>query len=442
MEKIKFDGIEERLAGMIRIPTVNGSCREFRIDEYKNYLKAQFDTVFDTAAVLPVKDALLCRIKGSGGEAGSLPVLFTGHMDVVAAKDSDGWDYPPFSGTVTADSVWGRGSQDMKGPQCALLSAFDRRLKTGWRPVRDVWLYLSCDEETGGAVTCEAARVLEKKGIRFETVFDEGGTICEDFMGLVKGRAALFGVAEKGSLEYRFTSAAEGGHAAAAPRNSAIVKLAGLINEAEGGAMFHRELSPAVSRTLRAAAEYCTVEETRKRLRAASEDREPYTLLKEVCPQAESMLGATIAFTMIQGGTAFNVMPIEAVLTANVRVSSVETEKEVTEKLKARAERHGVCCELAGGTDASFEGSEEGFGYRVMKASVNEAYPGLPVIPFVLGGGTDSKHFCHITDEILRFSPLYSAPFQGRGVHGENESVFIEALKEAARCYDVLLGKL
>lgn len=64
--------------------------------------------------MLPVKDALLCRIKGSGGEAGSLPVLFTGHMDVVAAKDSDGWDYPPFSGTVTADSVWGRGSQDMK----------------------------------------------------------------------------------------------------------------------------------------------------------------------------------------------------------------------------------------------------------------------------------------------------------------------------------------
>ena len=61
MEKIKFDGIEERLAGMIRIPTVNGSFREYRIDEYKNYLKAQFDTVFDTAAVLPVKDALLCR---------------------------------------------------------------------------------------------------------------------------------------------------------------------------------------------------------------------------------------------------------------------------------------------------------------------------------------------------------------------------------------------
>ena len=75
MEKIKFDGIEERLAGMIRIPTVNGSCREYRIDEYKNYLKAQFDTVFDTAAVLPVKDALLCRIKERrGGRKPSGPV--------------------------------------------------------------------------------------------------------------------------------------------------------------------------------------------------------------------------------------------------------------------------------------------------------------------------------------------------------------------------------
>lgn len=51
---------------------------------------------------------------------------------------------------------------------------------------------------------------------------------------------------------------------------------------------------------------------------------------------------------MIEGGTAFNVMPKKAVLTANVRVSCTEKAEEITEKLKKAAERHDLLCELAG----------------------------------------------------------------------------------------------
>ena len=77
-----------------------------------------------------------------------------------------------------------------------------------------------------------------------------------------------------------------------------------------------------------------------------------------------------------------------------------------------------------------------------MKASVEETYPGLPVIPFVLGCGTDSRHFLELTDNVLRFSPMYALPEQGRGVHGDNEYASIQAVKDAAQCYSVLLKKL
>lgn len=42
-------------------------------------------------------------------------ILFTGHLDVVAA-DTIGWKYPPFSGTIADGFIWGRGAIDDKGP--------------------------------------------------------------------------------------------------------------------------------------------------------------------------------------------------------------------------------------------------------------------------------------------------------------------------------------
>ena len=154
------------------------------------------------------------------------------------------------------------------------------------------------------------------------------------------------------------------------------------------------------------------------------------------------MLGATVAFTMISGGTAFNVMPKEAVLTVNARVTAVQGKEQITEILERCAKKHDLLCTLESGEDAAPEGNEEMPGYSMWKESIEKVYPGLPIIPFVLGGGTDSKHFLKLTDEVVRFSPLYAAPEQGRGVHGDDESVFIDAMKDAAACYLELLQKM
>ena len=96
---------------------------------------------------------------------------------------------------------------------------------------------------------------------------------------------------------------------------------------------------------------------------------------------------------------------------------------------------------LQAGRDAAPESRADSEGYRNMSGSVKEIYPGLPIIPFVLGGGTDSRHFQELTDNVLRFSPMYAAPEQGRGVHADNESADIQAVADAAACYYSLLKK-
>lgn len=440
-----FEEAGRILSGMVKIPTVSGKGNEeaYHIKAYRAYLRKEFPEIFSVAEEIAVGEARLLCIAGK--EEKEAPVLFTGHMDVVPAANSDAWEYPSFSGEIVDGKVWGRGAQDMKGPQCALLLALDRLLKEGWRPRRSLWLYLSCDEETGGETTKRAAALLREKGVRFLAVFDEGGTICEDFMGMVEGKAAVFAIGEKGSLEYRFTALSQGGHSASPPKNSAIVRLAELIHEIEEKDIFRRQLSEggrAMLREMAACIQDEEQEDRKQKLLAASEEEGTYPILRKICGQADSLLGSTIAFTMIHGGTAFNVMPQKATLTANVRVSSAETKEEVTDLLTALAAKHDLLCEFVGGTDAVREGSVGQPGYRMMKECVNQIYPGLPVIPFLLGGGTDSRHFQELTEELVRFSPMYAEPWQGRGVHGDNEAANISAVQDAARCYRELFKKL
>ena len=442
----RFDRIGETLAGMVAIPTVSGEGNEaeYHIAEYREYLAQAFPHLFGAAERTGIGEAMLLHLAGTGEDPaarGAGPVLFTGHMDVVPIADPDAWVHDPFGGEIIDGDVWGRGSQDMKGPHCALLSAIDTRLAEGWKPGRDLWLYFSCDEEIGGPTTVRAVQWLKERGIRLARVYDEGGTICRDFMGLIDGYAAVLGISEKGSLEYRFTARSDGGHAANPPKDSAIARLAALITEAETTELFPVRMIPGVREMLMGFARYAEGER-QETMRRAAESTEDFTLMKECFPEVFALMRTTLAFTVIHGGTAFNVMPSEAVLTANVRVPSGTEVAEVEKVLRDLAARHDVELTFIGGRDSSRENTTGNPGYRDMEESVRRTFPDLPVTPFVLGGGTDSRFFEEIADEALRFSPLRARPEQGRGVHGNNESCSAEWLKEAAECYYELLGRL
>ena len=437
-----FEDIDKKLSRMVSIPTVSGKGNEenSHIEEYRNYLKEAFPHLLEGAdEIIEVGEARLLHLKGSG-YGKEPPVLFTGHMDVVPISSPEAWKQPPFSGKIVDGDIWGRGAQDMKGPQCALLSAFDQRLSEGWRPERDIWIYLSCDEEIGGPTTQKAADLLEEKGLHFETIFDEGGTINEDFMGIVEGTAAVIGIEEKGSFTVQFIARSSGGHSANPPKHSSIARLAGLVDDIENHDIFPRKKIHGVSVMLEGMAKYAKGQKKEDLLKAAKLDDEEF--LRETFLEVWSLTRTTIAFTIIHGGTASNAMPKEVTLTANLRVPSGQDPDEILKILQDAAKEHDVDFVVKGGRSASRESSIEGKGYRTFEKSVEAVYPGLPVIPFVLAGGTDSRYFEKIGDQTVRFSPMYARPEQGSGVHGDNESAEVTALRKAAECYYDLLGRL
>ncbi|MEG0020056.1 MAG: Sapep family Mn(2+)-dependent dipeptidase, partial [Oscillospiraceae bacterium] len=79
------------------------------------------------------------------GEGEMFAVL--GHLDVVNARAEDGWDTDPFVPTVKDGILYGRGSQDDKGPMVTAIYALKSLLDDGCKLKKRVRFIFGLDEE-------------------------------------------------------------------------------------------------------------------------------------------------------------------------------------------------------------------------------------------------------------------------------------------------------
>ena len=57
------------------------------------------------------------------------------------------------------------------------------------------------------------------------------------------------------------------------------------------------------------------------------------------------------------------------------------------------------------GREASPVSPVDGAAFEVIERSINELFPGVPVVPYLLVAGTDSRYFYDITPNVYRFVP-------------------------------------
>ena len=100
----------ELLQRLVRIETENppgneGPCAGFIHDWFE---RRDID-----ATVVEKPDPDRPQVAARVGD-GDPTVVLNGHLDVVPAGDSEGWEYDPYGGTVEDDRLYGRGSTDMK----------------------------------------------------------------------------------------------------------------------------------------------------------------------------------------------------------------------------------------------------------------------------------------------------------------------------------------
>lgn len=367
------------------------------------------------------------------GKSANRPLVLMSHQDVVPAEGE--WIHPPFSGEIVEGKVWGRGSCDTKCSVLGFFQAVEELLARGFIPDQDVWLASSCTEEWSGPGGPSLVDELEKRGVHPFLVCDEGGGIITDPVGGIRGNFAMVGVFEKGKADLRFTAKSNGGHASAPGRNTPVARLADFVAEFEHGRVFRKKMLPEVQSLFEQLAPYAPF--SMKLLFRNMWLFKPLLLiaLPLISAQAGAMLKTTIAFTMLKGSEAYNVLPREAVLGANMRFIPHEGMEPSLAKVRKIAEKHDIGVEVFRAVDASRSVDIHGPGFSLVRETISQTFPGLETCPYVMTGATDARNYERIADHVVRFAPVIYGPDQMKGMHGMNECIEYNCLPGAVDFY-------
>ena len=428
--------LAQKLSKMIQYDTTSHANvhEEEKFLGFHKVLEELFPLVHEKLERTVIDGNLLYYWKGKSSEK---PILLMSHQDVVPAEGE--WLHEPFSGDIADGKVWGRGASDTKCSVMAFFEAVEELLREGYTPDCDVYLASSCTEEWAGDGAPKIVEELKRRGVELFIVCDEGGGIISEPIGGIKGNFAMVGVFEKGKADVKFTARSTGDHASAPAKNTPIARLAAFVNEVETHTPFKRKFLPEVSAMFARLAPYAPfgLKLVMGNLWLFAPIMKP--VLGKISAQAGAMLQTTIAFTMQSGSDAYNVLPQEATLGANMRFIPHQGEKESLEIIKALAAKHGLETEIVHSNDYTEPVDINGEAFKLVEKVIGETFPGLPVSPYVMTGATDAQFYQPICPSCIRFAPVIYGPEQMKGMHGLNENIEYNCLPGAVSFYQNLI---
>lgn len=427
----------ESLSQAIRIATVTGSAAE--LERLYELLKRSYPRVFSTLGVLHLPSgSILMRWKASE-RTEQLPVMFCAHLDVAPA--GDGWNEDPFGGMRRDGRIYGRGAVDCKGTVIALLEAVDMLLQEGFVPRRDIYFSFGHDEETGGFEGAAAiSDLLTKRGLSFDMILDEGGCIVKEHLGDKGFPAALIALGEKLSCSFTLTSSAKGGSASAPPARSAFGVLAEAVCRLEAAHMRCRIL-PITHEYLRQSAPAMSFG---KRLIAAN-----MPIFNKFFPAAFknnrrilALLRTTMITTSLSADNAESMLPYHARAVVNARLLPGDTPQSVLRHISELLSDLPVDVAMTHSDEKHVPITPTSHPmYQLLCRTLTEQYPSLTCVPTLTTESTDSRHYRHLSDCVIRFRPFFEDN-DDTPPHAANESVSELSLGAAVDLYAAFIKKL
>jgi acetylornithine deacetylase/succinyl-diaminopimelate desuccinylase-like protein len=364
--------------------------------------------------------------RSTGGRPESL--AFVGHTDVVPCDPRD-WRHPPFDAVVDDDGwLWGRGAVDMKNEVAARAVAMAELARTGFRPSGDLWFIAVADEEDGFADVGMRWLLQERPDIRPTHSINEGGG---ERLTLADGRQMIgLSVGEKGTLPVRITAVGEAGHASVPTLGRNAVPLLARLLPRLGDGMPEPSPAPEAVAMLRA----LLGRDEPDLGKALAEAERLYDGLGDTI---RSLMGSTLAPTMLSGSNKLNVMPARATVEVDIRILPGTTEAEVEARVRALL-GDDLPYELDW-PEAIIEASSSPVSGVVPSAVAafleTEGDPGT-VLPTLCTGFTDSNYLrAAAGTQAYGFSPFRATPNDvlEAGYHNANERVHVDDLLLSTR---------
>ncbi len=389
----------------------------------------------------PRKGNLVARLRGTGKRK---PILLLAHTDVVDARPED-WSVDPFKLTEREGYFYGRGTTDDKFMAAAFVANLIRYKQEGYTPERDIVVALEADEEIGDAMGFGIRWLLanHRPLIDAEFALNEGGRV-----GLKAGKPMWNSVqvAEKVFMSYKLEATDRGGHSSLPTKDNPIHRLAEALARLSKFS-FPFKLNE-VTRTFFSRAAELENPQTAADMRAIAAGRPDLDALSitrlSANPMYNAQLRTTCIATQIQGGHAINALPQRASATVNCRVLPGEPIGEVQATLRRVLADDGISIAPFGGPVLSTPSSLHGEIMGTIEKLTAEFWPGIPVIPTMSAGATDSTYLRNAGIPAYGHSGLADDVDDFRA-HGKDERVpvksFFEGQEYLYRLVKILSGE-
>ena len=373
----------------------------------------------------PRKGNLVARLRGTGARC---PILLIAHIDVVEAKRED-WDSDPFKLEEVNGQFRARGSIDDKAMASAFVANLIEYAKEGFHPDRDIIVALTTDEELSDSPHDGAHWLLQNHRplIEAEFAINEGGG-----GSLRDGQPVRLSVqlAEKAYQSYRLEVTDPGGHSAVPRPDNAIYRLAQALTRL---AQFEFPISlNAVTRAYFervAASERPDVASAIAALLAGKTD-DPSLAVLTSSPTNNALLRTTCVATLLNAGEAENALPQTARATVNCRLMPGQPTSEVEAALNRAINDPKVGVTPIGRAVESPPSPINPEVMRAVERISSEIWPGVPVIPTMSGGYTDSRWLRNAGIPAYGVSGLFTDGATS-GVHGRNEHVGVKQIYDS-----------
>jgi acetylornithine deacetylase/succinyl-diaminopimelate desuccinylase-like protein len=370
------------------------------------------------------------------------PILLLGHMDVVEAKRED-WKQDPFVFIEKDGYFYGRGTSDIKNGDVAMTEAILKLKAAGFKPDRDIIMFLSGDEETvGRGATLGSTEWRNLTDAEFGLNADGG---CASYDHNFRPLGCGISTAEKTFQTYFFTAHNPGGHSSRPRPDNAIYELADALKALQA----HR-FTPMLNDTSRGYFEERARQEgdspLGQQIRAwlANPNDGADADAIEANPLEVGLTRTRCVATMLQAGHADNALPQSAKATVNCRIMPGVQPKTIEAELKQLA---GPKIEVV--PDPNYIGTPTPVSplrpdvLKAVTAAIQRFHgPAMHVYPVMQTGASDGSFFRAAGIPVYDVDGSWGISPDDERAHGLDERVPVRAMYDDVLHWEMILRDL